>query len=82
MAVATVGSGACGGPGSLGELRAEKRGAYYALAKNPDKYVSYQQAQQQTEDHDDDSDEEDKRYLQSKDDDDEDDDDSEKIIHL
>lgn len=76
MAVATVGSGsaAAAGPGSLGELRAEKRGAYYALAKNPDKYVSYQQAQQQTEDEDDsDADE------FNKDDEDED---SEKIIHL
>merc|ERR1711997_237373 len=41
-----------GDPAGTGnELRAEKRGAYYALAKNPDKYVSYQQAQQQTEDH-------------------------------
>ena len=57
--VATVGgvagSGSGGGfrdpAGTGNELRAEKRGAYYALAKNPDKYVSYQQAQQQTEDH-------------------------------
>jgi hypothetical protein len=32
------------------ELRAEKRGAYYALMKNPDQCsVKYQQAQQQTE---------------------------------
>lgn len=68
MAVATVGS-VSGAAASSNELRAEKRGAYYALAKNPDKYVSYQQAQQQTED--DDSDDE----L-------EDDEDSEKIIHL
>ena len=44
-----VGTVANAGP-DPGALRAEKRGAYYALAKNPDKYVSYQQAQQQTED--------------------------------
>ena len=56
--VATVGGVAGSGSGGFrdpagngNELRAEKRGAYYALAKNPDKYVSYQQAQQQTEDH-------------------------------
>ena len=50
--VAGSGSGGFRDPtGSGNELRAEKRGAYYALAKNPDKYVSYQQAQQQTEDH-------------------------------
>ena len=34
------------------ELRAEKRGAYYALMKNPDQCVKYQQAQQQTEEDD------------------------------
>ena len=36
------------------ELRAEKRGAYYALMKNPDTQcsVKYQQAQQQTEEDD------------------------------
>ena len=35
------------------ELRAEKRGAYYALMKNPDNQcVKYQQAQQQTEEDD------------------------------
>ena len=49
--VGTVAANAAAGPVG-GELRAEKRGAYYALAKNPDKYVSYQQAQQQTEDSD------------------------------
>ena len=50
--VAGSGSGGYRDPAGTGnELRAEKRGAYYALAKNPDKYVSYQQAQQQTEDH-------------------------------
>ena len=65
MAVATV-AGAGTSASSLaaltyGELRAEKRGAYYALAKNPDKYVSYQQAQQQTEDLEDEDSEEDVR---------------------
>ena len=43
-------------------LQDKRIGAYYALAKNPDKYVQYQQAQQQTEDEDleEDEDEEDK----------------------
>ena len=90
--VATVANSAVssGGP-AAGELRAEKRGAYYALAKNPDKYVSYQQAQQQTEDTDNDQDagggvEEDVVNDDDNDDDgdgeDDNDEDSEKIIHL
>ena len=53
MSFATVASGISGSvQGNFGssELRADKRGAYYALMKNPDHYVQYQQAQQQTED--------------------------------
>lgn len=75
MAVGAVAAGPCSG-----ELRAEKRGAYYALAKNPDKYVSYQQAQQQTEDDDDDDDEDEDDVEEEELDDEEED--SEKIIHL
>ena len=48
----------------------ESRGAYYALVKNPEKCVQYQQAQQQTED------------RSSSDEEDNEDDSSEKIIHL
>ena len=88
--VATVANSAVssGGP-AAGELRAEKRGAYYALAKNPDKYVSYQQAQQQTEDTDNDQEAggvEEEVVDDDHDDDgdgeDDNDEDSEKIIHL
>lgn len=50
MSLATVAASASGSiQGSISELRADKRGAYYALMKNPDHYVQYQQAQQQTE---------------------------------
>ena len=54
MSLATVAiSGSIQGSiASSAELRADKRGAYYALMKNPDHYVQYQQAQQQTEEDD------------------------------
>ncbi len=64
-----------------GELRAEKRGAYYALAKNPDKYVQYQQAQQQTEDEDHPTNAEDKKTIE-RDKDDDDENDQQQVIHL
>lgn len=84
MGVGTVASSS--GLPCSGELRAEKRGAYYALAKNPDKYVSYQQAQQQTEDDSDDNededDDEDEDNEKEDPEQDNDDEDSEKIIHL
>ena len=97
MAVAAVAAASGSISGSTGsELRPDKRGAYYALAKNPDKYVSYQQAQQQTEDLDDDDlDEEEDEDPENPDledqvlvpnapdqNHDDEDEDSEKIIHL
>ena len=53
--IASIASCGLGGP-SGGEKRSGGTGNYYALVKNPDRCIEYQQAQQQTEDSSDDED--------------------------